>query len=53
VLKSRRLIWARDVAHMGGEIILYRVLFGKLKERDRWEEIDVAGRILLKRTLNK
>jgi hypothetical protein len=38
---------------MRGEIIAYRVLFGKLKERDRWEEIDVAGRILLKRILNK
>jgi hypothetical protein len=38
---------------MRGEIIAYRVLFGKLKQRDRWEEMDVAGRILLKRILNK
>jgi len=38
---------------MRREMIAYRVLFGKLKERDRWEEVDVAGRILLKWILNK
>jgi hypothetical protein len=53
VLKSRRLIWAGNGAGMRGEIILCRVLFGKLKEWDRWEETDVAGRVLLKRILNK
>jgi hypothetical protein len=31
---------------MQGGIIAYRVLFEKLKERSRWEDVDVAGRIL-------
>ena len=47
VLNSRSLIWAGIVARMVGEIIAYRSLFGKLKERDLWEEMDVAGRLLL------
>ena len=49
MLKSRSLRWGGIVARMRGEIIAYGVLFGKLEEGDRWEELDVAGRILLKR----
>jgi hypothetical protein len=47
------VIWAGNVARMRREIIAYTVLFRKLKERDRWEEMGVVGRILLKRILNK
>jgi len=45
VVKSRRMRWAGDVAHMGEERVVYRVLVGKPegrkplgRHRRRWED---------------
>jgi hypothetical protein len=45
MIKSRRMRWARHVAHMGEELKSYRVLVGKLegnrpleRPRCRWED---------------
>ena len=46
VIKSRRMRWARHVAHMGEERGAYRVLVGNRRERDHWGDLGVDGRIL-------
>ena len=48
VIKSRRMKWAGHVARMGEGRGVYRVLVGKLKERDHWGDPDVDGRIILR-----
>jgi hypothetical protein len=50
VIKSRRLKWAGHVAHMGEGRSVYRVLVGRLKVRDHWEDIGIGGRITLRWT---
>jgi len=47
VIKSRIMIWAGYVAHMGEERGVYRVLVGKLEGRNHWGELGVDGWIIL------
>jgi hypothetical protein len=47
VIKSRRLRWAGHVTRMGEGRVVYRVLVGGLRERDRWGDRGVDGRIIL------
>ena len=43
VVIEGRLIWAGHVARMGQRRAAYRVLVGKLKERDDFEDLDLMG----------
>jgi len=45
VIKSRRMRWAGHVAPMGERRGIYRVLVGKLRERDHLEDPSLDGRI--------
>jgi hypothetical protein len=45
VIKSRKLRWAGDVACVGEERHVYRVLIRSLKEIDFWEDLGVDGRL--------
>jgi len=47
VIKSRRMRWAGHVARMGEERGACRVLVGKPEGRNRWEDLDVDGWIIL------
>ena len=47
MIKSRRMRWAGHVARMGEKIGVYRVLVGKLREKDNLEDPGVDGRIIL------
>jgi len=49
MIKSRRMRWAGHVARMGEKIGVYRVLVGKLREKDNLEDPGVDGRIILTR----
>jgi hypothetical protein len=53
MIKSRRLSWVRHVACMGEERGVYRVLVGRPKRRDHWEDIGIGGRITLSWTLGR
>jgi hypothetical protein len=44
VIKSRRMRWVGHVAWMGEGRGMYRVLVGKLRERDHWGDPGVDGR---------
>jgi hypothetical protein len=48
VVKSRRMRWAGHVARMGEERGCTGCWWGNLKERGRWEDPDVDGRIILR-----
>jgi len=48
VIKSRRMRWAGQVTRMGERRGIYRVLVGKLKERDNLEDPGVDGRIIIR-----
>jgi len=48
VIKSRRMRWEGQVAHMGVRRGVYRVLWGNLKERDHWRDPGIDGRIILR-----
>jgi len=52
VIKTRRR-WVRHVACMGERRAAYRVLMGKLKERDNMEGLSISGRIIMKRFFKK
>jgi len=43
----RRMRWAGHVARKGERRGVYRVLVGKLRERDHWEDPGVDERIIL------
>jgi hypothetical protein len=47
VMKSRRVVWAGHVARDGENRNTYRVLLGKLKERDHLEKLGVDLTIIL------
>jgi hypothetical protein len=49
VIKSRRMRWAGPVARMGQ--VFTEFWLGGPKVRDHWEDLDVGGRITLRRTL--
>ena len=53
VIKSRRMRWAVDVAHMRGRRGMYKVLVGKLMERDHLGDPGIDGKIILKWTFRK
>jgi hypothetical protein len=53
MIKSRRMRWAGHVARMGEKRNAYRLLVGKQKERDHWEDQDVDGWAVLKWILDK
>jgi hypothetical protein len=46
MIKSRRMKWAGLVARMGEKRNAYRLLTGKPRERDRYEDQDVGGWII-------
>ena len=46
VIKSRRMRWAGHVARIGDRRGAYRVLVGKMRERDHLEDLAVDGRII-------
>jgi hypothetical protein len=48
VIKSTRMRWAGHVALMGEGSGVYRVLVGKLRERDHLGDPGVDGRIILR-----
>jgi hypothetical protein len=51
VIKSRRMRWAGHVARMEEVRGVYKVLVGRPKGRDHWEDLGVGGRITLSWTL--
>jgi hypothetical protein len=53
VIKSRRMRWAGHVARMGEWRGAYRVLVGRPKARDHWEDLGVGWRLTLKWTLGR
>ena len=46
VIKSRRIRWARHVAHMGGREMYAGFWLGNLRERNHLEDPGVDGRIV-------
>jgi hypothetical protein len=48
VIKLRRMRWPGHVARMGEGRGVYRVLVGRPKRRDHWEDQGVGGRITLR-----
>jgi hypothetical protein len=48
MIRSRTVIWAGHVAHIGEKGNAYRVWWKRQKERDHSEDLDPGGRIILK-----
>ena len=48
VIKSRRMRWAEHVARMGERRGVYRVLMGKPEGKNKWGDLGVDGRIILR-----
>jgi len=53
VIKSRRMRCVGHVACMGEGRGVYRVLVGRPKAKDHWEDLGIGGRIILKWTLGR
>jgi hypothetical protein len=53
VIKSRRMRWAGHVARMGEGRGITGFWLGNLRERDRWEDPGVDGKIILEWTFRK
>ena len=49
VIKSRKMRWAGHVGHMGEERGVYRVLMGKLDEKNHWGDLGIDRWIILGR----
>jgi hypothetical protein len=52
-MKSRRLGWIEHVERMADRKGAYRILVGKMRERDHWEEYGLDGGIIFKCTFKK
>jgi hypothetical protein len=48
IVRVSRMRWAGHVARMGEGRGVYRVLVGRPKVRDQWEELGVGGTITLR-----
>ena len=48
VIKSRRMGWAKLVAHIGDRRGVYRIWWGGLVERDHLEDLHIDGRVILR-----
>jgi hypothetical protein len=53
MIKSRRMRWVGDVAHMGRGEVFTGFWLGGLKGRDHWEDLGVGGGITLRWTLGR
>jgi hypothetical protein len=53
VIKSRRIRWVGNVARMGKGEVCTGFWWGNLRERDRWGEPGVDGRIILEYIFKK
>jgi hypothetical protein len=53
VIKSRRMRWARHVARMVEGRGVYKILVGSPERKNRWEDLGVGGRIILRWTLGR
>jgi hypothetical protein len=53
VIKSRRMRWGGYMALMGEGRVVYRVLVGRPKGKDHWEDPGLGGRITLRWTLGR
>jgi hypothetical protein len=53
VITSRRMRWAGHVARIGKGRCVYRVLVGRLENKNHWEDLSVGGRITLKCNLER
>jgi hypothetical protein len=53
VIKSRRVMWAGHVAHMGRGEVFTGFWLGGPTVRDHWEDPGVDERITLRRTLGR
>ena len=53
VIKSRRLRWEGHAARMKGGRSAFKILTGKLTERDLWGGLGVDGRTILEWTLKR
>jgi hypothetical protein len=53
MIKSRRMGWAGHVARMGEKRNAYRILVGKPERKRQLENLDVDGRIILRRILER
>jgi hypothetical protein len=47
VIKSRRMGWSRQVAHMGELGSAYKIIVGKPKGKNHSEDLGVDGKIIL------
>jgi hypothetical protein len=53
MIKSRWMRWAGHVARTREKRNAYRILVGKPKERDHWEDKNVGGWAILKWVLER
>jgi hypothetical protein len=48
MIKSRKMVWASQVACMEEKRDAYKVLVRKPEVRYQWEDLDIEGRITVK-----
>jgi hypothetical protein len=53
MIKSRRMRWAGHIAHVGEKKNAYRILMGRQKEKDHWEDQGIGGWTILKWNLRE
>ena len=47
VIKSRIMRYVGHIGHVGESRNAHRVLVGKLRERDHWEDLGINGNLIL------